>query len=47
MKTEVARDIKRGEEQYQSVISKAQEEKKKRHSEAELEAENPGNESAE
>jgi len=40
MKTEVLRDIKKAEEDYLSVISKAQEQKKKRHSEAELESDN-------
>ena len=36
MKTEVLKDIKKAEEEYQSVISKAQDEKKFRHSQAEL-----------
>jgi len=40
MKTEVLRDIKKTEEEYQSMISAAQEEKKQRHSQAELEADN-------
>ena len=40
MKTEVLRDIKKTEEEYQKTISAAQEEKKHRHSQAELEAEN-------
>ena len=40
MKTEVLRDIKKAEEEYQSTIGKAQEEKKQRHSQAELEADN-------
>ena len=38
MKTEVLDDIKKTETEYQSMISTAQEEKKKRHSQAELEA---------
>jgi V/A-type H+-transporting ATPase subunit G/H len=40
MKTEVLKDIKKAEEEYQSTISKAQDEKKQRHSQAELEADN-------
>ena len=40
MKTEVLRDIKKTEEEYQKTISAAQEEKKQRHSQAELEADN-------
>ena len=40
MKTEVLQDIKKAEEEYQSVISKAQEEKKHKHSQAELESDN-------
>ena len=40
MKTEVLRDIKKTEEDYQTTISAAQEEKKHRHSQAELEADN-------
>ncbi|MGD0534785.1 MAG: ATPase [Methanoregula sp.] len=40
MKTEVLKDIKKTETEYQSMISAAQEEKKKRHSQAELEADN-------
>ena len=40
MKTEVLKDIKKAEEEYQSVISKAQEEKKHKHSQAELESDN-------
>ena len=40
MKTEVLRDIKKAEEEYQTMISKAQEEKKQKHSQAELEADN-------
>jgi len=40
MKTEVLRDIKKTEEDYQKTISAAQEEKKHRHSQAELEADN-------
>jgi V/A-type H+-transporting ATPase subunit G/H len=40
MKTEVLRDIKKTEEEYQKTISAAQEEKKHRHSQAELEADN-------
>ena len=38
MKTEVLDDIKKTETEYQSMIGTAQEEKKKRHSQAELEA---------
>ncbi|ABS56865.1 V-type H+-transporting ATPase subunit E [Methanoregula boonei 6A8] len=38
MKTEVLNDIKKTETEYQSVISTAQEEKKKRRAQAELEA---------
>jgi len=40
MKTEVLEDIKKAEEEYQSMISKAQEEKKHNRSQAELEADN-------
>ena len=40
MKTEVLNDIKKAENDYLSTISKAQEEKKQRHSQAELEADN-------
>jgi V/A-type H+-transporting ATPase subunit G/H len=40
MKTEVLRDIKKTEEEYQKTITAAQEEKKYRHSQAELEADN-------
>ena len=40
MKTEVLRDIKKTEEEYQKTITAAQEEKKHRHSQAELEADN-------
>ncbi|MGA8377529.1 MAG: ATPase [Methanoregula sp.] len=40
MKTEVLNDIKKTEAEYQSMISTAQEEKKKRHAHAELEADN-------
>jgi V/A-type H+-transporting ATPase subunit G/H len=40
MKTEVLRDIKKTEEEYQKTITAAQEEKKRRHSQAELEADN-------
>jgi V/A-type H+/Na+-transporting ATPase subunit G/H len=40
MKTEVLRDIKKTEEDYQKTISAAQDEKKHRHSQAELEADN-------
>ena len=40
MKTEVLRDIKKTEEDYQKAITAAQEEKKYRHSQAELEADN-------
>ena len=40
MKTEVLKDIKKAEEEYQSMISKAQEEKKHKHSQAELESDN-------
>ena len=40
MKTEVLKDIKKAEDEYQSTISKAQEEKKHRHSQSELEADN-------
>jgi len=40
MKTEVLNDIKKTEAEYQSMISAAQEEKKKRHTQAELEAGN-------
>ena len=40
MKTEVLDDIKKTEAEYQSMVSAAQEEKKKRRSQAELEADN-------
>ncbi|MFA5347889.1 MAG: ATPase [Methanoregula sp.] len=40
MKTEVLRDIKKTEEDYQKTITAAQEEKKYMHSQAELEADN-------
>ena len=40
MKTEVLDDIKKTEAEYQSLISTAQEEKKKKRSQAELEADN-------
>jgi V/A-type H+-transporting ATPase subunit G/H len=40
MKTEVLKDIKKAEEEYQSMISKAQEERKHKHSQAELESDN-------
>lgn len=40
MKTEVLRDIKKTEEEYQKTISAAQEEKKHRHSLAEVESDN-------
>jgi len=40
MKTEVLEDIKKAEEEYQSMISKAQDEKKHNRSQAELEADN-------
>jgi V/A-type H+-transporting ATPase subunit G/H len=40
MKTEVLRDIKKTEEEYQKTISAAQEEKKHRHSQVELESDN-------
>jgi len=40
MKTEVLRDIKKTEEEYQKTITAAQEEKKHRHSQAELESDN-------
>jgi V/A-type H+-transporting ATPase subunit G/H len=40
MRTEVLRDIKKTEEEYQSTIRAAQEERKHRHSQAELEADN-------
>jgi len=40
MKTEVLRDIKKTEEEYQKTITSAQEEKRHRHSQAELEADN-------
>ena len=40
MKTEVLNDIKKTETEYQSMISAAQEEKKRRHSQADLEADN-------
>ena len=47
MKTEVLNDIKKTESEYQSMISTAQEEKKKRHAQAELEADNLINKGAE
>jgi V/A-type H+-transporting ATPase subunit G/H len=40
MKTEVLRDIKKTEEEYQSMIRAAQEERKHKRSQAELEADN-------
>jgi len=40
MKTEVLDDIKKTEAEYQSMVSAAQEERKKRRSQAELEADN-------
>jgi V/A-type H+-transporting ATPase subunit G/H len=40
MKTEVLRDIKKAEEEYEKLISTAQEEKKRKKSQAELEADN-------
>jgi V/A-type H+-transporting ATPase subunit G/H len=40
MRTEVLQDIKKTEEEYQSMISAAQDEKKRRRSQAELEADN-------
>jgi len=40
MKTEVLKDIKKAEEEYQSMISAAQDEKKKSKSQAELESDN-------
>ena len=40
MKTEVLSDIKKTETEYQSLISAAEEDKKKRRSQAELEADN-------
>jgi len=40
MKTEVLKDIKKAEEEYLSLISKAQDEKKQKHSQAELESDN-------
>jgi len=40
MKTEVLQDIKKTEEEYQKTITAAQEEKKYRYSQAELEADN-------
>ena len=40
MRTEVLRDIKKTEEEYQSMVRTALEEKKHRRSQAELEAEN-------
>jgi len=40
MKTEVLEDIKKAEEEYQSMISKAQEDRKHSRSQAELEADN-------
>jgi V/A-type H+-transporting ATPase subunit G/H len=40
MRTEVLRDIKKTEEEYQAMIRSAQDERKLRHSQAELEADN-------
>jgi V/A-type H+-transporting ATPase subunit G/H len=40
MKTEVLKDIKNAEEEYLSMISKAQDEKKHNRSQAELESDN-------
>ena len=40
MRTEVLQDIKKTEEEYQKTISAAQDEKKRRRSQAELEADN-------
>jgi len=40
MKTEVLKDIKKAEEEYQSMIRAAQDEKKQKRSQAELESEN-------
>jgi V/A-type H+-transporting ATPase subunit G/H len=40
MKTEVLKDIKNAEEEYQSMIRAAQDEKKQKRSQAELESEN-------
>jgi len=40
MKTEVLRDIKKTEEEYQTMISAAQDERKLKRSQAELEADN-------
>jgi V/A-type H+-transporting ATPase subunit G/H len=40
MKTEVLKDIKKAEEEYQSMISLAQDQKKHNRSQAELEADN-------
>jgi V/A-type H+/Na+-transporting ATPase subunit G/H len=40
MKTEVLKDIKKAEEEYLSMISKAQDEKKRSRSQAELELDN-------
>jgi V/A-type H+-transporting ATPase subunit G/H len=40
MKTEVLRDIKKTEEDYQKTIRAAHEEKKHRHSQVELESDN-------
>jgi V/A-type H+-transporting ATPase subunit G/H len=40
MKTEVLKDIKKTEEEYLSMISKAQDEKKHNRSQAELESDN-------
>jgi len=40
MKTEVLKDIKKAEEEYQSMISAAQDEKKHNKSHAELESDN-------
>ena len=40
MKTEVLKDIKKTEEEYLSMISKAQDEKKRNKSQAELELDN-------
>jgi V/A-type H+-transporting ATPase subunit G/H len=40
MRTEVLQDIKKTEEEYQSMISAAHDEKKRRRSQAEIEADN-------
>ena len=40
MKIDVLNDIKKAEKEYESMIREAQEEKKHRHSQAELEADN-------